>query len=525
MSSRDPKSVDAELVSLVQELSRRAGREASEIEVRAALAPLVPAEEKVLRRLGRGAPPATPLGPMAWADLARGEEPSVAAARELGGYYQLLAERDALAAMVLPGAEPPPAPAATRPAPPADRPRKKRAAASDEADTAPEPALPESPARKLRGQAHARAQQILGMFAYHRDAPRVAQALKLSLPELEEEIHDLGLRRKAARLVRGTDFDLPVAQPTAAQKSGPPLRRSIADKAGKVERAAAATAAKLDAAKLLESSGKRASTKPAPRGVTSRVDADVAEARIRSEPKAARAPRFPPRPTASREFTAAPPAPARPAALMREKAPALPPKPAPPEQRLNPKMFSSEAEYLKALLAQVGPRRKQLAERLGLRNEPLPERVMLARFRGAGLDRELGQRERDLVRGLYKRHHGSNTSVAAELGLPLVELAAIVKERGLDREVEAIREGHRREVRAAVWPRARIELLLQRRGWLSDLGILRELEDEIRTRVRIAWEKLRPEDLSQTKAVDVLGQELLLEGADARALSKLFKLG
>src|SRR3954465_5084285 len=94
---RDPSMVSAALVARVRERTQAAG----EAEIRAALAPLTDMEEKRLNRLLSNPPPA-PLGPFAWADLARGIDPQVAAARELSGYYQLLAERNALAAMVGP---------------------------------------------------------------------------------------------------------------------------------------------------------------------------------------------------------------------------------------------------------------------------------------------------------------------------------------------------------------------------------------------------------------------------------------
>ena len=544
MATRDPKSVDAELVELVGELSRRAGRAATEVEVRAALASLLPAEEKALRRMGRGAPPATPLGPMAWADLARGVEPSVAAARELGGYYQLLAERDALVAMVGPAPASLQSAAAAAKKPKADERPKAPGKKSKDLDEEPSPpsALPETPARKRRGESQARAQHVLGLFAYHRDAPRVAQALKLSLNELEAEIDELGVRRKANRLISGLDSELPVAQPTAAPKSGPPLRRSLAEQASvKAARDAAKAAEdKARAAKAAEDAEAAAKAVAQVRPVSRRVEPPREQPAMPSARRSVEAPqpfksaathaalaRKPVQKKAASAETnaeagAADPIAARPAATTDGATKGT--KAAEPA-RLSRKAFATEEEFLKAVLAQVGARREKLRQALGLRNEPLPEKVMLARFRAAGLDRELGLRERDLLRGLFKRHHGMSAAVGAELKLAAKDLAALLKERGLDREVEALREAQRREARAAVWPQKRIELLLQRRGWLADLGVLREIEEEVRTRVRIAWAKLRESDLSPTKAVDLLGRELQLKGADARALSKLLKLG
>src|SRR5204863_5742347 len=98
-----------ELVALVRAHTHGAG----DTEIRAALAPLTPAEEKRLQRMLRK-PPAGIDGPAAWADLARGTDPTVVAARELSGYYALLAERDALAAL----AKKPPMRAPVKPSPP-----------------------------------------------------------------------------------------------------------------------------------------------------------------------------------------------------------------------------------------------------------------------------------------------------------------------------------------------------------------------------------------------------------------------
>src|SRR4051794_16389026 len=177
---RDPATVDGDLVARV-----RAHTDASDdAEIRAALATLSAPEEKRLDRLLRSPPPGR-FGPQAWADLARGTAPEVASARELSGYYALLAERDALAAMV---------------------PRAPRPRTASPARKAAPPAEP-APARATRrtGRITDRAQHLLGLFAYHRDAPLVARSLSLSLEALDAELEDLGIRRKAYRLTRQTD--------------------------------------------------------------------------------------------------------------------------------------------------------------------------------------------------------------------------------------------------------------------------------------------------------------------------------
>lgn len=232
-------------------------------------------------------------------------------------------------------------------------------------------ASPRAPAKRGSGGSadrRARAEQLLALFTWHRDAPLVARSLGLSLDELHAELDALRLRRKAYRLVRGSEFDLPLAKAVPGAPSSPPVRR-------------------------------------------------------RARP-------------ASAPFPAAPPAPGL------EESP-RPPAAAPrvPEDR----GVAGQVRALLAVLADVGPRRAALAARLGTPGRPLPERVLLARFRATGLEREFGQRERDLLRALFARHRADGSAVAAELQIDAEALDRLVRERGLVREVETLRERFRRE--------------------------------------------------------------------------------
>src|SRR5262249_31147797 len=254
---------------------------------------------------------------------------------------------------------------------------------------------PTRPPRSSRTKAlerRARAEQLLALFAWHRDAPLVARSLGLSLDELDAQLDELKLRRKAYRLARGSEFDLPLARAVPGARSGPPVRR--------------------------------------------RPRAAPAEAAPPQQPAAA-----PPPPAAA-------PAAAAPDTAVRDQS----------------------AELI-ALLAELGPRRGALAARLGRPGHPLPERVLLARFRAAGLERELGQRERDLVRGLFARHRGAVRAVAAELGIEPEDVRRLLRERGLSAEIEALRERFREQARSRRWPKEQIEQLLRRRGWPEGLGI------------------------------------------------------
>jgi hypothetical protein len=467
--------VDVELVALVGELSRRAGRPVLEHEVRAALAPLSAAQEAALRATSTREPPAAPLGPMAWADIARGVAPQAAAARELSGYYTLLAERDALASMLearsmppAPAAGPPPAAPAQSSGPVARPPPPPSSAAEPPSPLGPsaQPPLAEQPspstatakavkvpvaARKKAPGQPGRAEQILGLFAYHRDSPLVARALSLSMAELDSEIETLKIRRKAARLVNGRDVDLPRAAPLPGA-SGPSVRRRSA----RLAKAEGGTT----------QSGRISASDPAPAGGTAAAAAQ----------------------------------PEREAAVAGQSA------------------------RLRAVLREVGPRRGALAAKLGERGKPLPDSVLLARFRAAGLEREFGQRERDLIRALLSRHRMALEPAARELQLSPEGLRALVNERGLTREVEAQREKERAKLRARNAPRDRVDQVLRQREWLSDLGILGELDGEAKDLVGSALAKARSEGLRGEKAAQALRRALKVSLADVRALLSFYTL-
>jgi len=80
-------------------------------------------------------------------------------------------------------------------------------------------------------------------------------------------------------------------------------------------------------------------------------------------------------------------------------------------------------------------------------------------------------------------------AVAAELGIDPPALQRLVRERGLAAEIESLRERFREQARRRRWPREQIEQLVRRRGWLDDLGIAGEVEREVLSRARPAWER------------------------------------
>jgi hypothetical protein len=404
---RDPSQVNDELVALVGEASR-----APEAEVRAALAPLQPAEEKVLRRLLRSSLESE-LGPFGWADLARGVALRVAQARELSGYYALQAERDVLAAMVSGPRAPAVVPKA-KAKPDSRKPAAKKPAAKK----------PDAVRRPSSGTPGAkRAQELLGLFSYHRDAPLVARALKLSLTELLEELDALKIRRAAFRLTRGVDSDLPRATAMAGAPNTAVRRRTKKEEAAK--------------------------SAPAPRS--------------------------------ARDFQQA---------------------------------------QLKTLLAELGPRRSELAARLGGDGAPLSEAALLARFRAADLEREFSLRERDLVRALYKKYRANEPKIAADLRSGISDVRRIAAARGLTRELDGLRAGFLRDARHKKWPQERIVQVLDEADELRELGIYDELLREVSARAGVLWRSLA----GKRDALDLLAQKLRLERRDAVRLQRLLDL-
>jgi hypothetical protein len=230
----------------------------------------------------------------------------------------------------------------------------------------------------------ARAERLLGLFAWHRDAPLVARSLGLSLDELHAELDELKLRRKAYRLVRGSDAEFPIVKAVPGAPSGPPLRRR--------SRSA--------------STAKRPPASGSPEHEATALEASPAPSHEQPLSALARDSHETPESAAARDAISGPDA------------------------------VAEQAAQLLALLAEVGPRRAALAARLGSARKPLADRVLLARFRAAGLEREFGQRERDLLRGLFARRRGSREGVAADLKIDLEALQRLVRERGLEREVD-----------------------------------------------------------------------------------------
>jgi len=132
---RQPEDVPTPVAVAVSDFCRRAKAPATPSEVREALALLSEGDDFRVRALTDDEPEATPLGPFAVVDLLRGTAPSLAAARQECGYYQVVQEL---------------ARVREEKAPPAPAPAPPQAAHASSAPPAPVPARPERAAKSPR---------------------------------------------------------------------------------------------------------------------------------------------------------------------------------------------------------------------------------------------------------------------------------------------------------------------------------------------------------------------------------------
>lgn len=89
---RDPDDVPTPVAVAVSDFCRRAGGQASPVEIREALSVLSEDEDFRVRALTDGEPKAKPLGPWAVVDVLRGTPEDLAATRQGAGYYELARE-------------------------------------------------------------------------------------------------------------------------------------------------------------------------------------------------------------------------------------------------------------------------------------------------------------------------------------------------------------------------------------------------------------------------------------------------
>ncbi len=404
----------------------RSGRPAEEGEIRRALETLSSDELEALERIVRSPMAARPLGPDALVDIVRGVPPAKAAARELGGYYELKAERDALAHIARQGLPPEPAPEPEEAAPPV-------------------PEEPEAPARSRRRAGTARpesdqeSQALMTLFAYHRDAVRVAQELAVGLTELNERIEALGLRRRIHRLLESTtDIDAfrPELMSSPTTGSPVPVVRRKSDRPVAVE------------PELVEPPEPEPPEETGPATNTTPVTPFGTRV-YRRVPQSAAPP--PPEPTSGlavrreyvretrrRKKTAKVATPARPVEVPKE----------PAKRPFVELQAPGGAAVLTRLLADEKANPRVLATKLGERfdgpaNRPLDETDLRALLQHHGLADTFREREIANARFLIGFHQGARGKLANALLMTPEDLSAYLSRIGLAEELEKTRAERR----------------------------------------------------------------------------------
>jgi hypothetical protein len=206
-------------------------------------------------------------------------------------------------------------------------------------------------------------------------------------------------------------------------------------------------------------------------------------------------------------------APRGPGVVIRRARDATPPvAPPAPTIPLVEELFLPEGRaVLERLVRHLGARRHALVAALaeGWRSvdgRPADDDVLTRLLDQHGLARAFARREHDELLHALRASGGLRSAAAARLGLDRDALDAALARAGATAEAEGIREARRAEVRAKATLAERVKLLLVEPARLEDLGILAEVEDDLRTRL--------PEHI---RAVGAAGGPLLV--SLARSLS------
>jgi hypothetical protein len=456
----------------VRAACEKTGRAVDDAELERALDGLPSADLKAVRLTARQPIDARPLGPQAIVDISRGVAPSLAAAREISGYYELRAERDALATIArrdrpAPAvvAAPPPAPvAAMKPAP------------SVEPLPAPVPA-PRAAKAPVDDASKLDSQRMMTLFAYHRDAVRVAQEMGFDMAELNGRIEALGLRRRINRLLESTtDIDLFSPEGMGVGRttgSSVPVVRRRSDKA-----AAEAAEAEIEAI--------------APEAATAPVDTSPVNAhgtRVYRRPEQTPIPDvIPPGGLAARrEYvregrrrrTEAP----RPVAPVRRD-PAPPPPKAPSKRPFGELQSSAGAGVMERLLADEKANPRVLAAKLGERYDgpgrALNESDLRALLQHHGLAETFREREQINTRFLIGFHQGAKAKLANALQMSAEEVSNYLTRLGLSEDLDRTRGDRAKLELGRRKINDRIVQVLTRAPYLDDLGVLPVIDREVR---------------------------------------------
>jgi len=462
--------IEPTLVEEIAAACARSGRPAGGGEILRALEPLAVQELDAVRRAAGGPLPG-PVGPDALVDMARGTPPAVAAAREIAGYYALRAERDALADIARAahaGAQPEKTPEAqTLP------PEKAHPSSFILHPSSLTPAPPAKPALSLAQTE--RTQQLVTLFAYHRDGVRVAQELGVGLDELNAEIEALGLRRRLHRLLETTtDIDLFSPGRMAARKASAPAgprRRRPAERPEKTEESPDTAPATLP-----PEEGPLADTRPVtPQGtrIWRRQPAPGSKPAEASDPLAGR-----------REYVRE----KRGAPAHDKRKEAVRELPADARHDFSELQGSAGRLILERQFAEEKANPRVLAEKLGATHHgpagrDIAESDLRALLAHHGLAESFREREIANTRFLVGFHQGAKAKLANALKLTAPELSAYLERLGLAEELDRVRSERARVELGRRKLGERIAQVLTRAPYLDDLGVLGVIDGDVREQV------------------------------------------
>jgi len=478
-----------DVVRDVRAACEKSGRPVQDAEIVRALEGLDEAVLHAVRRVAQEPLSARPLGPEAILDIARGVAPTVAAAREIGGYYELKAERDTLATLA---------------GQPHDVPRAPR--------RTPTPSLGSSvvttpiAGTRLDSPAQQEQQALLTLFAYHRDAVRVAQELGIGLYELNERIERLGLRRRIHRLVESTT-DIELFSPermdrTRTPSSPVPVLRRRSER--------------TDEHKVISEPTPLPEPPSSPAAISTPVNAHGTRVYRRQDSSPT------PDPAANglgarREYVREPkrgnktPRPMD----MRDKAP-----PSTPARRPIAELGSTAgAELLQKLLAEEKANPRVLAAKLAEQYDgpgyPLGETEFRALLDRHGLSAEFVEKEKANARFLIGFHQGARGKLAHAFLMTAEELNAYLTRLDLAAELERVRQERSRIELGRRKMTDRAVQVLTRAPYLDDLGVLQVIDREVRD-----WLEEQHVREAAPERLDVLREEL---GLEKNAFAKLLR--
>jgi hypothetical protein len=181
---------------------------------------------------------------------------------------------------------------------------------------------------------------------------------------------------------------------------------------------------------------------------------------------------------------------------------------------------------LERLLRAHGGRRTALAAALARgwsgRDGAVPGEADLALLlEHHGLLRGFERRERDEMLHALRAAGGVRSAAAERLGLDAAALDAALARLGATADAERIREARRADLRARATLSERVRLVLAEEERLRDLGLLGELEDDLRARLP---EHLRALRGGAGPMAPALARSLSVTPAQARALAARFGL-